>query len=56
MLHLVSYIYIISSALFILSLKWMNSPVTARRSVLAGEVGMLMAIAGVLLSFHVFNW
>jgi NAD(P) transhydrogenase subunit beta len=56
MLHLVSYIYILSSALFILSLKWMNSPVTARRSVLAGEVGMLMAIAGVLLSFHVFNW
>ena len=56
MLHLVSYIYIVSSALFILSLKWMNSPVTARRSVLAGEVGMLMAIAGVLLSFHVFNW
>jgi NAD(P) transhydrogenase subunit beta len=54
--HLVSYIYIVSSALFILSLKWMNSPVTARRSVLAGEVGMLMAIAGVLLSFHVFNW
>jgi NAD(P) transhydrogenase subunit beta len=56
MLHLVSYIYILASALFILSLKWMNSPVTARRSVLAGEVGMLMAIAGVLLSFHVFNW
>jgi NAD(P) transhydrogenase subunit beta len=56
MLHLVSYIYIVSSALFILSLKWMNSPVTARRSVLAGEIGMLMAIAGVLLSFHVFNW
>jgi NAD(P) transhydrogenase subunit beta len=56
MLHLVSYIYILSSALFILSLKWMNSPVSARRSVLAGEVGMLMAIAGVLLSFHVFNW
>jgi NAD(P) transhydrogenase subunit beta len=56
MLHLVSYVYIVSSALFILSLKWMNSPVTARRSVLAGEIGMLMAIAGVLLSFHVFNW
>jgi NAD(P) transhydrogenase subunit beta len=56
MLHLVSYIYIVSSALFILSLKWMNSPVTARRSVLAGEIGMLMAITGVLLSFHVFNW
>ena len=56
MAHIVSYVYILSAALFILSLKWMNSPVTARRSVLAGEVGMLMAIAGVLLSFHVFNW
>jgi NAD(P) transhydrogenase subunit beta len=54
--HLVSYIYILSSALFILSLKWMNSPVTARRSVLAGEIGMVMAIAGTLLSFKVFNW
>jgi NAD(P) transhydrogenase subunit beta len=56
MTHIVSYIYILSAALFILSLKWMNSPVTARRSVLAGEIGMVMAIAGVLLSFKVFNW
>ncbi len=56
MSHLVSYIYIISSALFILSLKWMNSPVTARRSVFAGEIGMAMAIAGTLLAFKVFNW
>jgi len=56
MAHLVSYIYIFSAALFILSLKWMNSPVTARRSVLAGEIGMLMAIAGTLLAFKVFNW
>jgi NAD(P) transhydrogenase subunit beta len=52
----VSYIYILSAALFILSLKWMNSPVTARRSVLAGELGMLMAIVGTLLAFKVFNW
>jgi len=56
MAHVVSYIYILSSALFILSLKWMNSPETARRSVLAGEIGMLMAITGTLLSFKVFNW
>jgi NAD(P) transhydrogenase subunit beta len=54
--HLVSYVYILSAALFILSLKWMNSPVTARHSVLAGEVGMLLAIVGTLLSFKVFNW
>jgi NAD(P) transhydrogenase subunit beta len=56
MAHMVSYVYILSAALFILSLKWMNSPVTARRGVLAGEIGMLMAIVGTLLSFKVFNW
>ncbi|HTX37803.1 MAG TPA: NAD(P)(+) transhydrogenase (Re/Si-specific) subunit beta [Bryobacteraceae bacterium] len=56
MAHVVHYIYIISAALFILSLKWMNSPVTARRGVFAGEAGMLLAITGTLVSQHVFNW
>src|SRR5258708_7595783 len=52
---LVNYIYIVSGALFILSLKWMNSPVTARRGIFAGEAGMLMAIAGTLIGHHA-NW
>jgi len=56
MAHLVNYIYIVSAALFVLSLKWMNSPVTARRSVFAGEIGMLLAITGTLLAHEVFNW
>jgi H+-translocating NAD(P) transhydrogenase subunit beta len=56
MAHLVNYIYIVSAALFILSLKWMNSPATARRGVFAGEIGMLLAIAGTLLAHQVFNW
>ena len=56
MAHLVNYVYIVSAALFILSLKWMNSPVTARRGVLAGEIGMLLAIAGTLLAHQVVNW
>ena len=56
MAHLVNYIYIVSAALFILSLKWMNSPATARRGVFAGELGMLMAIVGTLLARDVFNW
>jgi NAD(P) transhydrogenase subunit beta len=56
MAHLVNYIYILAGALFILSLKWMNSPATARRGVFAGEIGMLMAIAGTLLAHEVFNW
>jgi NAD(P) transhydrogenase subunit beta len=56
MAHLVNYIYIVSAALFILSLKWMNTPATARRGVFAGEIGMLMAVTGTLLAHHVFNW
>jgi H+-translocating NAD(P) transhydrogenase subunit beta len=54
--HGVHYIYIISAALFVLSLKWMNSPATARRGVFAGETGMLLAICGTLVAQHVFNW
>ena len=56
MAHLVNYIYLVSAALFILSLKWMNSPATARRGVFAGEFGMLLAVAGTLLAHQVFNW
>ena len=41
--------YLVATALFVLSLKWLSSPVTARRGVWAGEVGMLLAIAGTLL-------
>ncbi|HWB87035.1 MAG TPA: NAD(P)(+) transhydrogenase (Re/Si-specific) subunit beta [Bryobacteraceae bacterium] len=54
--HVVSYVYIISAALFILSLKWMNSPVTARRGVLVGEIGMVLAITGTLLRHEVVNY
>jgi H+-translocating NAD(P) transhydrogenase subunit beta len=52
----VTYIYLLSAALFILSLKWMNSPATARRGVFAGEIGMLLAITGTLVVHEVFNW
>jgi H+-translocating NAD(P) transhydrogenase subunit beta len=56
MQHAVQYIYIISAALFILSLKWMNTPRSARRGVFAGEIGMLLAIAATLMAFEVHNW
>src|SRR5215469_14740713 len=52
----VGYIYVVSAALFILSLKWMNSPATSRRGVFAGETGMLLAIVGTFLAFDVHNW
>ena len=41
--------YLISTVLFILSLKWMSSPSSARRGVWAGELGMLLAICATLL-------
>jgi len=42
-------IYMLASAGFILAVKWMNNPVTARRGVIIGEIGMLLAVVGTLL-------
>jgi H+-translocating NAD(P) transhydrogenase subunit beta len=41
--------YLVAAILFILALKLMSSPSTARHGVWAGEVGMLLAIVGTLL-------
>jgi NAD(P) transhydrogenase subunit beta len=41
--------YIVAVTLFVLSLKWLSSPATARHGVQAGEVGMLIAILATLL-------
>jgi H+-translocating NAD(P) transhydrogenase subunit beta len=46
---LIEITYLVATALFILSLKWLSSPTTARRGVWAGEVGMALAIVGTLL-------
>src|SRR5215813_8544142 len=48
--------YIIAAALFILSLKWLSSPTTARRGVFAGEAGMLLAIVGTLLHHDIVDY
>src|SRR6476619_7196780 len=45
----ITIIYLVASALFILSLKWMSSPTTARHGILAGEIGMVLAVGGTLL-------
>ena len=47
---LIEVTYLIATALFILSLRWLSSPATARRGVWAGELGMLLAIVGTLLN------
>ena len=48
--------YLAATALFILSLKWMSSPATARRGVRAGELGMLIAIVGTLLNHDIVDY
>ena len=54
--YLIEIIYLIASALFILSLKWMSSPATARHGILAGEIGMVLAIGGTLLHHGIVDY
>jgi H+-translocating NAD(P) transhydrogenase subunit beta len=54
--YVIEVIYLIASALFILSLKWMSSPATARHGIWAGEVGMVLAIAGTLLHHGIVDY
>jgi NAD(P) transhydrogenase subunit beta len=54
--YVLEVIYLIASALFILSLKWMSSPATARHGILAGEIGMVLAIGGTLLRHGIIDW
>src|SRR5438094_9076238 len=54
--YIIEIVYLIASALFILSLKWMSSPSTARRGVWAGEIGMVLAIAGTLLHHGIVDY
>ncbi len=54
--HIIEVTYIIAVVLFILSLKWLSSPATARRGVWAGEAGMLLAIVGTLLYHGIIDY
>jgi NAD(P) transhydrogenase subunit beta len=54
--QLLTLIYIVAAALFILSLKWLNTPATARRGVRVGELGMLLAVVGTLLRHEVVDY
>jgi H+-translocating NAD(P) transhydrogenase subunit beta len=52
----IEILYLIASVLFILSLKWMSSPTTARHGIWAGEAGMLLAICGTLLHHGIVDY
>ena len=46
--QLIDFAYIVAVALFILALKWLSSPASARRGVLAGEIGAVLAVVATL--------
>ena len=48
--------YLIAASLFILSLKWLSAPKTARRGVMCGEIGMLLAIIGTLMQHNIVSY
>ncbi len=48
--------YLIASILFILSLKMMSHPDTARRGMFLAEGGMFAAIVGTLVGAHIITW
>jgi NAD(P) transhydrogenase subunit beta len=49
-------LYLVSTALFVFSLKWMSDPRTARRGVAAGVVAMALAVGGTLLHHEIVTY
>jgi len=52
----IQLLYLVAGVLFILALMWMSHPSTSRRGVMAGQIGMLLAIVGTLLIANVVNY
>ena len=48
--------YLLATPCFILALRWMSHPKTARTAVRVGELGMLLAIVGVMVSAEVVSY
>jgi NAD(P) transhydrogenase subunit beta len=46
--NLVQLLYLVATGLFIMSLRWMSDPETARKGVFSGVAAMTMAVAGTL--------
>src|SRR5262249_18393780 len=48
--------YLLAAACFILSLKWLSAPATARRGNTVGQIGMAAAIIGALLQNEIVSY
>jgi NAD(P) transhydrogenase subunit beta len=49
-------LYLIAAGLFILALRWMSRPDTARRAVASAVAGMLLAVGGTLISPEIVTY
>ncbi|HVC00131.1 MAG TPA: NAD(P)(+) transhydrogenase (Re/Si-specific) subunit beta, partial [Candidatus Dormibacteraeota bacterium] len=54
--NLTDFAYLASIVLFILSLRWLSSPSSARRGVRAGEIGMAIAILATLAGSGIIQY
>jgi NAD(P) transhydrogenase subunit beta len=54
--HAIQLAYLVAGVLFVLALKWLSSPPTARRGVLAGEVGFVVAVVATLLRTDIVSY
>src|SRR5581483_2908776 len=50
------YAYFLAAITIVFSIKWLSSPATARRGVIAGEIGFALAIVGTLLRAGMTNY
>jgi len=48
--------YLFAAACFVLALKWLSHPTTARRGVKAGELGMFVAVVATLFEFEIIEY
>jgi H+-translocating NAD(P) transhydrogenase subunit beta len=48
--------YLFATACFVLALKWLSHPTTARRGVKTGELGMLVAVVATLFEFEIVEY
>lgn len=53
---LIQAAYLAASVLFILGLKGLSSPATARRGMFLAELGMLLAVVGTLLNYRIIRY
>jgi len=54
--YFIQFTYLAAAAAFILSLRWLSHPTTARRGVKVGEIGMVLAIAGTLVHHDIVSY